>query len=43
VQQPQIIIDTSTVATHTIDHVVTDKFGKSATATRTVIVQAVLQ
>jgi hypothetical protein len=31
------------IATDTIDYVVTDQFGKSATGTRTVIVYAVLQ
>lgn len=34
-----ILIDTSQVATDTIDYVVTDQFGLTATSTRTVIIQ----
>lgn len=39
VQQSQIVIDTSQVATDTIDYVVTDALGNTATSTRTVIIQ----
>ena len=35
-----ILIDTSQVATDTIDYVATDTWGNTATSTRTVIVQA---
>jgi hypothetical protein len=35
-----IVIDTSSVATDTIDYVVTDQSGLTATSTRTVIVSA---
>ena len=35
-----IIIDTTQVATDTIDYVATDTWGNTATSTRTVIVQA---
>ena len=34
-----IVIDTSQVATDTIDHVATDTWGNTATSTRTVIVE----
>jgi hypothetical protein len=34
-----LIIDTSQVATDTIDYVATDTWGNTATSTRTVIVQ----
>jgi Chaperone of endosialidase len=36
-----IVIDTSQVATDTIDYVATDQFGLTATSTRTVIIEAV--
>jgi hypothetical protein len=36
---PEITVDTSTVATNTIDYVVTDQSGLTATSTRTVIIQ----
>jgi hypothetical protein len=35
-----ILIDTTQVATDTIDYVATDTWGNTATSTRTVIVQA---
>jgi hypothetical protein len=35
-----IIIDTSQVATDTIDYVATDTWGNTATSTRTVIIEA---
>jgi hypothetical protein len=35
-----ILIDTSQVATDTIDYVATDTWGNTATSTRTVIVEA---
>ena len=35
-----ILIDTSQVATDTIDYVATDTWGNTATGTRTIIVQA---
>jgi hypothetical protein len=35
-----IVIDTSTVATDTIDYVATDTWGNTATSTRTVIIEA---
>jgi hypothetical protein len=35
-----IVIDTSQVATDTIDYVATDQFGLTATSTRTVIIEA---
>jgi hypothetical protein len=35
-----IVIDTTQVATDTIDYVATDTWGNTATSTRTVIVQA---
>ena len=34
-----IVIDTSSVATDTIDYVATDRWGNAATSTRTVIVE----
>lgn len=34
-----ILIDTSQAATNTIDYVVTDQFGLTATSTRTVVIQ----
>ena len=37
-----IVIDTSTVATDTIDYVATDNANNAATSTRTVIVEAPL-
>jgi hypothetical protein len=41
-QQSQVTIDTSNAATDTIDYVVTDQFGTMATATRTVIIEPVV-
>jgi hypothetical protein len=35
-----ILIDTSHVATDTIDYVVTDTWGNTATSTRTIIIDA---
>jgi hypothetical protein len=35
-----IVIDTTQVATDTIDYVATDTYGNSATSTRTVIIKA---
>jgi hypothetical protein len=35
-----ILIDTSQVATDTIDYVATDTWGNAATSTRTVIIEA---
>jgi hypothetical protein len=35
-----IVIDTSTAATDTIDYVATDQSGLTSTSTRTVIIQA---
>jgi hypothetical protein len=35
-----IIIDTSTVATDTIDYVATDQSGLAATSTRTVVIES---
>jgi hypothetical protein len=37
-----IVIDTSQVATDTIDYVVTDTSGLTATSTRTVIIEAAI-
>jgi hypothetical protein len=34
-----IVIDTSQVATDTIDYVATDQFGLTATSTRTIIIE----
>jgi hypothetical protein len=41
VKSNAIQLDTSTTSTSTIDYVVTDQFGTTATATRTVIVESV--
>jgi hypothetical protein len=35
-----ILIDTSAVATDTIDYVATDTWGNTATSTRTVVIEA---
>jgi hypothetical protein len=35
-----ILIDTSQVATNTIDYVATDTWGNTSTSTRTVIIEA---
>ncbi|HEY5382965.1 MAG TPA: hypothetical protein VIJ88_00170, partial [Candidatus Paceibacterota bacterium] len=40
VLESQIVIDTSQVATATIDYVATDTWGNTATSTRTVIIEA---
>jgi hypothetical protein len=38
-----ILIDTSQVATDTIDYVATDTWGNTATSTRTVLITATVQ
>jgi hypothetical protein len=35
-----ILIDTTLVATHTIDYVATDTWGNTSTSTRTIIIKA---
>jgi hypothetical protein len=35
-----IVIDTSAIATDTIDYVATDTYGTTATSTRTVLIEA---
>jgi len=40
IEMSPVQIDTNTVATDTIDYVVTDTFGNTATSTRTVIIEA---